>query len=504
MQGVVQRGTAAGRISLPVPVAGKTGTTNEAIDVWFIGFTSNIAAGCYVGFDLPKSLGHGVYGANVCGPVFNDFMQVATEKFGGGPFKVPPGGRFIKIDRFSGDRLADNASGDNVVAEYFRDGQEPVFGLMLDGGFAMSSNLPLFAPGEGDSLGETIRTATGEVIHPANVMITEPESVVIEAAKVQSVKIRSPLTCEAEDGICAQCYGRDLARGTQVNVGEAVGIIAAQSIGEPGTQLTMRTFHIGGAANVTDHSFLESTQEGTLKFRNANTLKNADKEIIVMARNMHLVIVDDQDNERATHKLIYGSQLLVKEGEKITRGQRLAEWDPYTLPIIAEKKGVAKLVDLNLGMSLREETDDATGITQRIVSDWRTAPKANELKPAITLVDGKGNMVKLDNGNPAHYFMSVDAILSVEDGQEIKAGVVLARIPREGAKTKDITGGLPRVAELFEARRPKDNAVIAEIDGTVRFAKDYKNKRRIAIDPLDESLEPREYLIPKGKHITVQ
>jgi DNA-directed RNA polymerase subunit beta' len=321
---------------------------------------------------------------------------------------------------------------------------------------------------------------------------------------VQSIKIRSPLTCEAEDGICAQCYGRDLARGTQVNVGEAVGIIAAQSIGEPGTQLTMRTFHIGGAANVADQSFLESTQEGTLKFRNASTLKNADKEIVVMARNMQIAVVDEQGRERATHKLAYGSKLLVKEGEEIKRGQRLAEWDPYTLPIIAEKKGIAKLVDLDLGYSLREETDDATGITQRIVSDWRSAPKGNELKPAITLVDAKGNMVKLDNGNPAHYFMSVDAILSVEDGQEIKAGVVIARIPREGAKTKDITGGLPRVAELFEARRPKDHAIIAEIDGTVHFAKDYKNKRRIAIEPLDESAEPREYLVPKGKHIAVQ
>jgi len=351
---------------------------------------------------------------------------------------------------------------------------------------------------------DVLDPASSDVIHPAGVMIEEPEAALIDEAKVQSIKIRSPLTCEAEDGICAHCYGRDLARGTRVNVGEAVGIIAAQSIGEPGTQLTMRTFHIGGAANVADQSFLESTQEGTLKFRNANTLKNADKDIIVMARNMQLVVLDEQGRERATHKLAYGSKLLVKEGREIKRGERLAEWDPYTLPIIAEKKGIAKLVDLDLGYSLREETDDATGITQRIVTDWRSAPKGNELKPAITLVDAKGNMVKLDNGNPAHYFMSVDAILSVEDGQEIKAGVVLARIPREGAKTKDITGGLPRVAELFEARRPKDHAIISEIDGTVRFAKDYKNKRRIAVDPLDESAETREYLIPKGKHIAVQ
>src|SRR5690606_34228350 len=213
---------------------------------------------------------------------------------------------------------------------------------------------------------------------------------------------------------------------------------------------------------------------------------------------------DEQERERAAYKLIYGSRLLVGEGETVGRGTRLAEWDPYTLPILAEKGGIAKYVDLEQGLTVREETDEATGISRRIVSDWRTAPKGNELRPAITIVDADGNMVKLDNGNPAHYFMSVDAILSVEDGEEIKAGAVIARIPREGARTKDITGGLPRVAELFEARRPKDHAIIAEIDGTVHFEKDYKNKRRIQLRPHDESIEPREYLIPKGKHITVQ
>ncbi|MBY8975078.1 DNA-directed RNA polymerase subunit beta' [Rhodobacteraceae bacterium NNCM2] len=346
--------------------------------------------------------------------------------------------------------------------------------------------------------------ATGEVIHPRNVLIEEADAARIDEAKVQKIYIRSPLTCEAEDGICAQCYGRDLARGTPVNVGEAVGIIAAQSIGEPGTQLTMRTFHIGGAANVSDQSFLESTQEGKIEFRNANTLTNADGEVIVMARNMQIAVVDEQGRERATHKIAYGSKLMVSEGDAVNRGQRLVEWDPYTLPIIAEKAGVAKFVDLELGVSIKEDTDDATGITQRIVMDWRNAPKGSDLKPAITLVDSEGEMIKLDNGNPAHYFMSVDAILSVEDGQEIAVGDTLARIPREGARTKDITGGLPRVAELFEARRPKDHAIIAEVDGVVHFAKDYKNKRRIEIQPHDESLEKREYLVPKGKHIAVQ
>src|SRR5690625_726625 len=354
-------------------------------------------------------------------------------------------------------------------------------------------------------LEDILDPATGEVIHEAGKLIEEADAVRIDAAKVDEIRVRSPLTCEAEDGVCAACYGRDLARGTQVNVGEAVGIIAAQSIGEPGTQLTMRTFHIGGAASVADNSFLESTQAGEVRFGgNPATLTNGDGDVIVMSRNMTIQVMDDQGRERGSYKLTYGARLLVTEGEKIDRGHRLAEWDPYTLPIIAEKAGTAKYVDLEQGISVREETDEATGISRRIVSDWRTAPRGGDLRPAITIVDDTGNMVKLDNGNPAHYFMSVDAILSVEDGEEIVAGTVIARIPREGARTRDITGGLPRVAELFEARRPKDHAIIAEIDGTVHFARDYKNKRRIELRPHDESEEARVYLVPKGKHITVQ
>jgi DNA-directed RNA polymerase subunit beta' len=358
---------------------------------------------------------------------------------------------------------------------------------------------------------DVLDPATGAVIVARGELIEEKEAAAIEAAGVLSVYIRSPLTCELKDGICGQCYGRDLARGSRVNIGEAVGIIAAQSIGEPGTQLTMRTFHIGGAANVADQSFVEATQEGLLEIRNRNLIENADGDTIVMGRNVQLLVRDEQGRERATHKLVYGSKLLVKEGDRITRGQRLAEWDPYTLPIIAEKGGVARLVDLIPGLSVREETDDATGISQRIVSDWRAAPKGNELKPAISIMEPvaegdtltKPDVVRLDNGNPAHYMMSVDAILSVEDGQAVRAGEVIARIPREGAKTKDITGGLPRVAELFEARRPKDHAIIAEIDGLVRFGKDFKNKRRLTIEPTDPNAEAVEYLLPKGKHITV-
>ena len=342
-----------------------------------------------------------------------------------------------------------------------------------------------------------------EIIVGEGQLIDELMADAIDEAGLVSARIRSPLTCEAEEGVCAMCYGRDLARGTMVNTGEAVGIIAAQSIGEPGTQLTMRTFHIGGVAQGGQQSFLESSQDGKIEFDNATTLKNASGDTLVMGRNMKLRIVDEHGVERANHKLDYGTKLFVKKGSKVKRGDKLFEWDPYTLPIIAEKDGVAKFVDLVNGVAVREDTDDATGMTQKIVVDWRTAPKGNDLKPEIILMDENGEPVRNDAGNPITYPMSVDAILSIEDGATVKAGDVVARIPREGAKTKDITGGLPRVAELFEARRPKDHAIIAEIDGYVRFGRDYKNKRRISIEPADESLETVEYMVPKGKHIPV-
>ncbi|MBS8227360.1 DNA-directed RNA polymerase subunit beta' [Vannielia litorea] len=364
------------------------------------------------------------------------------------------------------------------------------------------------------SLAERIlgRVAAEDIIHPGtdevlvarNELIDERKADMVEQANVATVRMRSPLTCEAEEGVCANCYGRDLARGTMVNTGEAVGIIAAQSIGEPGTQLTMRTFHIGGVAQGGQQSFQEASQEGIVELRNANLLKNEMGEQIVMGRNMQVAIIDENGTERASHKVTYGTKVFVTEGQKVARGDKLYEWDPYTLPIIAEKAGTAKFVDLTTGIAVKDETDDATGMTQKIVIDWRTAPKGNELKPEILVVGEDGEPVRNDAGNPVTYPMSVDAVLSVEDGQEVKAGDVVARIPREGAKTKDITGGLPRVAELFEARRPKDHAIIAEADGYVKFGRDYKNKRRISIVPGDDSLEPIEYMVPKGKHIPVQ
>ncbi|NHB75590.1 DNA-directed RNA polymerase subunit beta' [Rhodobacter calidifons] len=352
---------------------------------------------------------------------------------------------------------------------------------------------------------DVIAPGSDEVIVAKNELIDERKADAISAAGLASIRIRSPLTCEAEEGVCALCYGRDLARGTLVNIGEAVGIIAAQSIGEPGTQLTMRTFHIGGVAQGGQQSFLEASQEGRIEFRNANLLSNVSGEQIVVGRNMSIAIIDEAGHERAVHKLTYGAKLHVKEGETVKRGTKLFEWDPFTLPIIAEKSGVARFKDLVAGISVREETDDATGMTQKIVSDWRSVPKGGDLKPEIIVMDpATGEPVRNEAGNPITYAMSVDAILSVEDGQELRPGDVVARIPREGAKTKDITGGLPRVAELFEARRPKDHAIIAECDGYVRFGKDYKSKRRITIEPVDETLQPMEYMIPKGKHIPVQ
>ena len=287
-------------------------------------------------------------------------------------------------------------------------------------------------------------------------------------------------------------------------MGEAVGVIAAQSIGEPGTQLTMRTFHIGGTAQVADNSYIESNHTGTVKIVNRNVVKDSNGQLVVMGRNVQVLIMDEHGTERASHKLIYGSRLRVDEGDSIARGQRIAEWDPYTMPILTEVNGTVEFEDLVDGVSIREVADEATGISSRVVVDWRASPRGSELRPAMVLKDGNGKVLKLSNGNDARYLLSVDAILSVENGATVHAGDVLARIPTEGAKTRDITGGLPRVAELFEARRPKDHAIIAEATGRVEFGRDYKNKRRIIVHPLDESLEPIEYLIPKGKHITVQ
>jgi DNA-directed RNA polymerase subunit beta' len=347
--------------------------------------------------------------------------------------------------------------------------------------------------------------ATGELIVPIGHLIEERDVEKIEKAGVQSVKIRSVLTCGTKIGVCAKCYGRDLARGTPVNMGEAVGVIAAQSIGEPGTQLTMRTFHIGGTAQVVDQSFVESNFEGAVKIRNRNVVRDSDGKLIAMGRNLAVVVLDEAGAERSTHRVPYGARLHVDDGDKLRRGQRIAEWDPYTRPVITEVEGITAYEDLVEGASVSETTDEATGITKRVVIDWRGSARTSDLKPAMVIKGADGKPLKLARGGEARYLLSVDSILSVEPGSKVNAGDVLARIPLESAKTRDITGGLPRVAELFEARRPKDHAIIAEIDGTIRFGRDYKNKRRVIIEPHDGSgLDPHEYLIPKGKHFHLQ
>jgi DNA-directed RNA polymerase subunit beta' len=354
---------------------------------------------------------------------------------------------------------------------------------------------------------DVVNPETGKVVIKKGRMLDEADIEVVERAGLQKLKVRSPLTCETVGGVCAKCYGRDLARGTSVNVGEAVGVIAAQSIGEPGTQLTMRTFHIGGAAQRgAEVSNVEAAFDARVKMINKAVVKNSDRISVVMSRNCELVLEDAQGREKARHRIPYGAKLLVDDKDQVKKAQKLAEWDPYTLPIVTEKAGIVHYMDLVEGFSVRETLDEATGIASKVVIDWKQQPKGGDLKPRITLrdkaIDQGGKVVTLDNGMEARYFLSVDAILSVENGQKVHAGDVLARIPREGSKTRDITGGLPRVAELFEARKPKDHAIIAEIEGRVEFGKDYKSKRRIVVKP--EKGTPVEYLVPKGKHLAVQ
>src|ERR1700692_1623206 len=359
----------------------------------------------------------------------------------------------------------------------------------------------------GRTTAEDVRDPSGnEVLVPNATLLEEPEVEIITNGGVQELKIRSVLTCETVTGVCGACYGRDLARGTPVNMGEAVGVIAAQSIGEPGTQLTMRTLHIGGAAQISEQSFVESNFEGAIKIKNKNVVRNSDGDLIAMSRNLIVAVVDPDGTERAVHRIQYGARLKVDEADHIKRGQRIAEWDPYTRPILTEVDGIIGYEDLVEGQSLTETLDESTGIAKRVVIDWRSgsARGQQDLRPALVVKGKDGKILKLSRGGDARSLLAVDAIISVDPGTNVGAGDVIARIPTESAKTRDITGGLPRVAELFEARRPKESAVIAEISGTVRFGRDYKNKRRITIEPAGKDEEPREYLVPKGKHIHLQ
>ncbi|MFO1038002.1 MAG: DNA-directed RNA polymerase subunit beta' [Geminicoccaceae bacterium] len=360
------------------------------------------------------------------------------------------------------------------------------------------------------SLGRTtaediVDPRSGEVLIPKDTLLDEEMVRRIDKSGVDTMKVRSVLTCDSKIGVCSKCYGRDLARGTPVNIGEAVGVIAAQSIGEPGTQLTMRTFHIGGAAQSSaEQSTVESPCAGQVRLINPRLVRDSADRLVVLGRNTELVVYDEVGREKLRQKLPNGTRLLVDPDAVVEREQVLAEWDPHTLPVITETSGTIVFQDMTEGTSYREVVDETTGKTSKEVVDWRQSARAGNLRPSLLLQDDNGQPIILSSGNEARYYLPVGAILSVDNGAKVSGGDILARLPKEASKTRDITGGLPRVAELFEARRPKDPAVIAEIEGRIEFGKDYKNKRRLRILPADESLEPVEYLIPKGRHVSVQ
>jgi DNA-directed RNA polymerase subunit beta' len=340
---------------------------------------------------------------------------------------------------------------------------------------------------------------TGEVIVKGNDEIDEALAERIDDSGIEKVKIRSVLSCKSKRGVCTLCYGRDLARGRLVNAGEAIGIIAAQSIGEPGTQLTMRTFHIGGTASRrAEQTTLESRIDGKVKFISLKTVRNREGNLIVMNRNGEIAILDETGRERRRYSVIYGAKLRVKDGQKVKEGELLAEWDPYSIPVLTEVSGRVKFGDIIEGVTMQEQVDEFTGLSRKVVIESKDA----ELRPRISIKDEKGKTLSLiGTTSQARYLLPVGANIFVSEGDPVEAGDIIVKIQRETTKTKDITGGLPRVAELFEARKPKEFAMISDIDGVVTFGKDLKGKRKVVIQP--EVGEPKEYMIPRGKHVSV-
>ena len=340
---------------------------------------------------------------------------------------------------------------------------------------------------------------TGDIIVKANQEIDETLVEKIDQAGIEKINIRSVLTCRSKHGVCAMCYGRDLAHGHLVNIGEAVGIVAAQSIGEPGTQLTMRTFHIGGTAKFEEHSTLEARHDGKVKFFNLSTVVSREGDLVVMKRNGEVHVLDEENRSRGKYVLPYGAHLKVADGTVVKKGELIAEWDPFSIPILAEVDGIVKYDDIIEGKTMQEQVDEVTGLSRKIIVEF----KGEDLRPRVSIRDEKGKTIKLaDSKTDARYFLSVGVNLVVSEGENVKAGDIIAKIPIETTKTKDITGGLPRVADLFEARKPKEVAVISEISGVVSYGKDSKGKRKIIVTP--EIGDPKEYFIPKGKHISVQ
>jgi DNA-directed RNA polymerase subunit beta' len=345
---------------------------------------------------------------------------------------------------------------------------------------------------------------SNNVVVPAGTLLDEKLVSQLEELSVDQVLVRSPITCESRYGICSACYGRDLARGHRVNIGEAVGVIAAQSIGEPGTQLTMRTFHIGGAASrATAVNNVQIKLTGKIKLHNIKLIQHHSGTFIAVSRSGELAVVDEHGRERERYKIPYGAELTVSDGAKVESGQIVANWDPHSHPVITEVGGCIKFADLTEGITMNRQTDEMTGLSSIVVIDPKQrAVSGKELKPMIKLVDEKGKDVLLAGTNlSAQYFLPPDAIINFEDGARVKIGDVIARIPQETSKTRDITGGLPRVADLFEARRPKDPAILAEISGIVSFGKETKGKRRLMITANDGNVH--EELIPKWRHVNV-
>ncbi|MGH9431009.1 MAG: DNA-directed RNA polymerase subunit beta', partial [Terriglobia bacterium] len=336
-----------------------------------------------------------------------------------------------------------------------------------------------------------IKDYEGNIIVDVTQEINEDLAAAIQAAGIERVKIRSVLTCESRRGVCVRCYGRNLASGQLVEIGEAGGVIAAQSIGEPGTQLTMRTFHIGGAASrVSEQSSLEARNHGFIKFQGLQVVKNRDGNYVVMNRNGAVVIVDDKGRERERHSVVYGAKIKVADGSPVKVGETIVEWDPYTFSILTEVGGTVQFKDLDQGVTFREEVDEVTGLSRWVVTD---SPD-EKLQPQLVIRSEKRGSKK--------YLLPSRAHLMVQEDDEVSPGDVLAKIPRETTKTKDITGGLPRVVELFEARKPHETAVISEIDGTVKYGEVLKGQRKIMVTP--DKGEPKEYLLPRGVHVSVQ
>ena len=357
---------------------------------------------------------------------------------------------------------------------------------------------------------DVTRPDSDEILVPAGTMIDEKWVERIEAMGIDEVLVRSAISCETRYGICAQCYGRDLARGHKANMGEAIGVIAAQSIGEPGTQLTMRTFHIGGAASrASAADSVEIKQDGTIRLHNIKVVTRESGALVAVSRSGELAVADSAGRERERYKIPYGAVISVKEGEHVKGGSIVAKWDPHTHPIIAEVAGRAALSGMDEGVSVRKQTDELTGLSSTEVMDPSERPASGkDLRPAVTLVDENGKELSLPNNQPAHYLLPAKSILGLSEGDNVGVGDVIARIPQEGSKTRDITGGLPRVADLFEARKPKEPAILAEISGTVSFGKETKGKRRLMITPehgqtLADGSTHYEVLIPKHRQLTV-